>query len=277
MNVSTPTYPPEVAQARAAAYTLIARTFQYPDRSLIETLADPERWSNWTRVVEMGDAEIGRLLESVQGVLRTEAKALADCPDAQPTELQERYDRLFGHAVRGKCPTYELEYGRSEIIQQSSELADLAGFYRAFGMEIVDASNGRPDHITAECEFMGSLCGKEAFAIAEQSTENLEVCTDAQRAFLKDHLAGWLPAFALRVDRADAAGLYGAMARFVSAFIAAECSRFDVHAGPQTLKLRPTDPVLDRTIDCGPTDCQSSGAGEQLIQLGVDFDRNEEQ
>ena len=254
----------EAAQARAAAYGLIAHGFQYPDRDTPSTLGDPMRWERWPDVLYEADGQTKEPLESV----RSAVKALAGSSDEPYREWQERYDVLFGHAVRGACPAYEMEYGRNEIIRQASDLADLAGFYRAFGLEIAGDKNGRPDHIATESEFMSALCAKEAHAHAQGEKEHADICLDAERTFLRDHLARWLPAFARHVEDADADGFFGALARFADAFVKAECSHFDVHAGPATLELRTPDPVLDAQISCGSAGCGDNQSGERLVQLG---------
>ena len=256
----------ELAQARAAAYGLIAHGFQYPEPEIISTLVDPRRWENWPDVLQSVD---GPTRESLQ-LLQDTVRVFVDCSDDAHRELKERYDGLFGHAVRGRCPAYEMEYGRNEIIRQASDLADLAGFYRAFGLEIAQDATGRPDHITAECEFMSALCLKEAHAHSQSDQENADICLDAERAFLRDHLARWLPAFVHHVEAADTDGLFAAFARFADAFVKDECSHFDIHAGPPTLELRPPDPVLDTQISCGSSGCGEGRADEQLVQLGTD-------
>ncbi len=270
MTITVSTQAPQVVQARSAAYTLIAYALQYPDRELIETLANPEQWTDWPDVLKAADGAIYTPLQAVRDALLAEAEMLANCSDEQPCDLQCRHDILFGHAVRGKCPAYEMEYGRHEIIRQASDLADIAGFYGAFGLQFTDGADGRPDHISAECEFMSALCAKEAYALTRDDEEKVDVCVNAERAFLKDHLARWLPAFARRIEKADPTGLYGEIARFAEAFVKAECDNFDIHAGPQKLELRPTDPVLDRSISCGPADCGAQRSSEQFVQLKVD-------
>ena len=265
-------YPPsaeeaELALARAAAYGLIAHGFHYPDQDTLATLVDPNRWDRWPDVLTEVEGQLRTSLEFV----RDAARAEAGYSDAQPHELQQRYDELFGHAVRALCPAYEMEYGRNEIIRQASDLADVAGFYRAFGLDIADDANGRPDHIMAECEFMSTLCSKEAHAYAQGGKTNADICLDAQRAFLRDHLARWLPALAHRIKEADGKGFFGALARFADAFVQGECSHFGIHAGPQTLELRLPDPVLDTQISCGSAGCGEGGSDEQLVQLGTDM------
>ncbi len=256
----------ELARARAAAYGLIAHGFQYPEGDALSTLADPLRWETWSDVLETADRQAGESLR----FLRATITAFADRTDDTHRKLAHGYDDLFGHAVRGRCPAYEMEYGRNEIIRQASDLADLAGFYRAFGLEIAKDATGRPDHVTAECEFMSALCLKEAHAYVQGDKGNADICLDAERAFLRDHLARWLPAFAHHVQEADTDGWFAAFARFADVFVKAECSHFDVHAGPPTLELRTPDPVLDTQISCGSTGCGEGRENEQLVQLGTD-------
>lgn len=266
----------EVARVRSAAYALISYGFQYPDQDLFHALSDPARWSSWPEVLQAVVPEIGKPLAEVRALLCAGSRRSADDAVEAQSDWLARYNRLFGHAVRGKCPPYELEYGRSEIIQQASILSDVSGFYAAFGMEVDRAAQDRADHVTIESEFMSLLCTKEAAAMDPENDDHLDVARKAQRNFLKDHLACWLPSFAHRVDQADGNGWYGAIARFASTFLAAECGRFEIRPGPQTLEIHPADPVLDRTIDCATGDGDPHrGADERLVQLNVDMPRNQ--
>ncbi len=272
----TPTIDSDItsAQARGVAYGLVSNGFQYPDRDLIDSLRDPARWSSWPEALHRfyGTALAASHLDAVRASLGAEVEAAA-----KPIELQETFNRLFGHAVRGRCPPYELEYGGSEIIQQASGLADIAGFYSAFGMEVSRDADDRADHVAIECEFMSVLCAKEAHASEKSEADHVDICVKAQRSFLKDHLACWLPAFAHRVAQADPDGFYGALARFASALLAAESDRFEITVGPDTLKLRPADPVLDTSISCGSTDGGSGVVEDELVQLNLPSDTDGDQ
>lgn len=262
------------AQARGVGYGLVSHGFQYPDAELVDTLRDPARWSSWPEVLHQfyGTGLPACHLDAVRASLGAKGDAATE-----PAELQEVFNRLFGHAVRGRCPPYELEYGGSEIIQQASGLADIAGFYSAFGMEVSRDADDRPDHVAIESEFMSVLCAKEAHAIENSEADHLDIGVKAQRDFLKDHLACWLPAYAHRVERADPDGFYGALARFASAFVAAECDRFEIAVSPTTLKLRSTDEVLDTSISCGSADGESGGAEDELVQLNLPSDNHGDQ
>ena len=160
----------EPAQARAAAYALIAHGFQYPDEETLSALSEPMRWEHWPGVLERTDRPTKESLAFV----RDAVKAFANGSDDTRRELQERYDGLFGHAVRGACPAYEMEYGRNEIIRQASDLADLAGFYRAFGMEIAGpVANVRSgsEYAPANGFFSDTFYGNPGITIAGGSNE----------------------------------------------------------------------------------------------------------
>lgn len=267
---------PQIAQARSAAYTLIAYGFQYPDRALIETLSDPNHWAHWPDVLIGVHACTRESLGVIRDALQTQAATLAKGDDGDLSALSCRHDALFGHAVRGKCPVYEMEYGRTEIIRQASDLADISGFYRAFGLDFANGANGRPDHITAECEFMGALCAKESHALEQDGAEGIDVCVDAERSFLSEHLGRWLPAFVHRVQEADHEGLYGALARFAVDFVNAECDQFEIQVGPTTLELKPADPEADREISCTPKDCGAQSSADQFVQLNTELKNDQE-
>jgi hypothetical protein len=111
-------------------------------------------------------------------------------------------------------------------------LADIAGFYRAFALGPAEGQPEIEDHIGAELEFMSALTLKEAWAIAENQPEALEITQVAERTFLRDHLARWVPGFAARVTAAATLGFHPAAAVLLEAWLAAECARLGVTAAP---------------------------------------------
>ena len=78
-----------------------------------------------------------------------------------------------------------------------------------------------------------------------------EVTAAAVRLFLRDHLGRWAPAFGTTLGRLDPGGFYGALGRLLAAFVAAECARAGVAAGPVFLRLRAAEPD-DTPAACGP-------------------------
>lgn len=252
-----------IAELRAGIYAFLAAAWRDPDESLEAVLLTPERLDFDVRVLEAP-----AVTDAVTELRAVCARLRARRASTVLHELVESHTRLFGHSVRGTCPPYELEYGYGEIIQQTAELADLTGFYSAFGLDLMSSAQERADHVSVECEFMAILCAKEAWGRRKKNSELADACGDAQRLFLRDHLARWLPAFAHRVAALDQDGFHGQAASLASAFLAEECRRFDIEAGPQWLELRPADPARDAAIDCDGGGC-AEAAGDRLVQLGL--------
>lgn len=165
------------------------------------------------------------------------------------------YLAAFGHAARGSCPLNEIEYGdiKADPLFQPHRLADLAAFYRAFGLEVTEDAGERQDHLCLELEFMCVLAVKEAYALEYQlDSDQLAQCRNAQKNFLREHLGRWTPAFARRLAAATNDPALHALAEFTRAFVENECVCFGVSPGSEELSLRPVDEATERACDsCG--------------------------
>jgi TorA maturation chaperone TorD len=148
-------------------------------------------------------------------------------------ELGAEYDRVFGLVSVRECPPYETEYcPAGEPFFRAQQLADVAGFYRAFGLTGARARPERPDHIALELEFMAHLLLKQRLADdgSPAGSERAEVCADAARRFFRDHLAWWGSSFATGLRRRAGGGLYAGVGRTLAAFLPAERGRLGVKA-----------------------------------------------
>ncbi|HXG02773.1 MAG TPA: molecular chaperone TorD family protein, partial [Candidatus Binatia bacterium] len=121
-------------------------------------------------------------------------------------------------------------------------LADVAGFYRAFGLEASGAEPDSEDHLVAEAEFMSALAIKEAWALAEGLTDAASIVREAQRAFLRDHLGRWAGAFAETLVRTTPLAYYAAAAALLSAWVDAEAAALGAEPARVTARA-PVDPV----------------------------------
>lgn len=254
---------PQLAAARATAYGLAAMALRFPDDDWVDALALVAPLGERLRPLLEADATIGHDLRALLAGLS------APDPGADAlTEIRDQYAALFGHAVRGKCPPYELEYGAGEIVQRAPDLADIAGFYAAFGLAAADGAAERSDHASVEFEFMSVLCAKEAHGLEHGDAELVRSCREAQRAFLRDHLALWIPAFAGRLAAAAPEGVYGALANFLQRHLADECARADVPLGPKWLDLCPVREDADAVFECGVEE-SAPGARDRIVQVTV--------
>lgn len=102
--------------------------------------------------------------------------------------------RLFEGPVA--CPINETGYVRRD---KGAIIADLCGFYRAFGFEPREGSGEKADHLAAELEFAAMLFVMIARARDAGRTDDLEIATDGLAKFLVDHLGDWLPLFRHRL------------------------------------------------------------------------------
>jgi TorA maturation chaperone TorD len=119
---------------------------------------------------------------------------------ADPEGYRAEYFRVF---ERGAVPPYEAScpptapnlLGGPNLQQ----IADVAGFYRAFGFE---ARGERPDHLAAELEFVAWTCAQEAHARLAGREEEAETCARARDRFVREHLDSWVGLLADRVRQA---------------------------------------------------------------------------
>ncbi len=153
------------------------------------------------------------------------------------SDLQREYDRLFTHRTTILCPIYEVEYDKNRAVAQGPILADIAGFYRAFGLEI--AVNERPDHLALELEFMSVLTYKEALALENKLFEQAQICRDAQKKFLEAHLGRWGGIVADTLARASRLEFYKTLAADMKESIESECALLRVQ--PEIITALPEE------------------------------------
>ena len=196
----------------------------------------------------------------------TAALSLLELPgfdDEGPLQLDDTFSTIFGHTLRGEVCPYETEYGRPQVFQQAQELADLQGWYAAFGLERHPHTPERADHIGVACEFAGFLAQKEAYTIDRGDDEQLELVRQAYRRFLRDHLARFGIAVAVRLEASDPTGFYGCLGSLCRALLTTESRRVGVKPGPAALPLRPEMPD-DVPAACGiDSECDSCAPPEQ--------------
>ena len=163
-----------------------------------------------------------------------------DALDAGPQGIEAAYRQLFGVTGSSElCPPCETEYEpNTELVYRCQRFADVAGFYRAFGVQIAPLAGERMDHITAETEFLYLLLSKQVAALQEGNEEGFEVSKDAHREFFQQHLGWWMPAFTRLLAGTAPPGFYRELAALTAALSALErvslsLPRFEVPAVPK--------------------------------------------
>jgi DMSO reductase family type II enzyme chaperone len=211
---------------RARVYRALAQLFRRPD-------ADSVQESSERNLPELC-AALERLTQD-SGLI-SGATILRDLlTSADVDQLRAGYHRAFDESSAGRCaPTEMDQLGGAPQLEQTRtfEMADVAGFYKAFGVEVV-SSGPRPDHITAELEFMNLLAVKESIALQEEGDrEHAEICRNAARAFLRDHLGRWAPRFGECLAESDGDPVFRTLGRLLGGFVALDAEMLDAQNAP---------------------------------------------
>lgn len=242
------------ALARAVVYRALSIGFQAPTDEGLDQIGVHERFAIVAAALQQLDPQ------SHHGRLTAVGTCLTSLTATSADPLATTFVRLFGHTTRGLICACETEYGADNNFHQPQQLADIAGYYLAFGLRPAAASDARADHVACECEFMDFLNRKEALLLTTCSDddETLEATRHAARTFLRDHLSRFGRAFATRVMIEDPEGFFGVLGRTLLELLDVECRRLNIEAGPIDLVVRPE--VADET----PMAC---GAAPELIQI----------
>ncbi|HYG60033.1 MAG TPA: molecular chaperone TorD family protein [Symbiobacteriaceae bacterium] len=196
------------ALSRSRLYAALSRGFLYPAAGLVQEMS-----------------AYGQTLREALGLVPDAAHLADEVTFADETEgLEEQYQALFAGQTP-PCPPYETEYTATSVWMQTQQMADVAGFYRAFGVD-AGVTGERVDYVATELEFMYMLCVKEAIAEHEGNSDGAAVCRSGQAAFLRDHLAAWLPRFTAKMNTLGAGGYYPALARLVERVASMESRQF---------------------------------------------------
>jgi TorA maturation chaperone TorD len=181
--------------------------------------------------------------------------ALKEAGDAM---LAEEYTRVF--LGNGPCSLHETAYGDGRrMAGRPSELADIGGFYAAFGVELAARSPDLPDLLPTELEFYSLLLVKQAYALSRNWPEQRSIAARAAREFMEHHLGRWSGAFAESMLEHCLLPAYRELARAVRAEVDAECRELGVQPTLASGRM-PFDVMQAEDFNC-PHETQADSAG----------------
>jgi len=247
-----------IALVRSQLYGVLARGFADPPPTLADWQAQSGGAEELIAAVEKlpGGAELAAGLRGLE-CARAGVATLEALDDLRSLGLE-----LLGNLRTRSFPPYETEYTRGGDFRQNQDLADLMGFYQAFGVNLRQSedSRERPDHIAVELEFLHFLCWKEAAARMEGDEEHISVCLDAERKFLGDHLGRWAELFARGLEKTAPEGFYPALAGLLRAVVTQELANLEVKPEPVEVPepRRPLEPMT----------CGAEVSAAPLVQIG---------
>lgn len=181
---------------------------------------------------------------------------LAELHDPSFDALGE-YQRVFGLVQCRECPPYETEFQpNDDAFFRAQEMADVAGFYQAFGVSLGGRPQERPDHLAIELEFAALLLRLERLAPdgegRPETDERARICREARAAFVRDHLAWWVPSFSLALRHKAQTGIYERLGRLLAAFLPVERHSLAIQA--------PALPIRQPTLTPPPEECAGCAA-----------------
>jgi len=219
---------------RAFLLQFLSVAFSYPEADVLRSL-------------EHGLADLDQSLRTLD--IPYDAAGLEPVlMDAQARllDLQGEYNALFATAL--KAPSWETAYEIDKTARRAVELADIQGFYRAFGLAL--CASVEADSLVAELEFLSLLQQKKLYALREGNGTGAEVCEDAYRKFLADHLGRWYEAFLHRLTEATEEEYYCEIGTLLKAVLDREIVGVD---GAIRKLAQPTGETLEEsTWPCAP-------------------------
>lgn len=209
--------------ATSQVYQFLSMCLFEPEKNVMELLRNNDYMSEVESCLgETGNVELSEAFRNIRKELQ----------DSNVDKLVKGYRDTFGNAtVAMDCPPYEMYFSGSQIYQQTQDLADISGFYKAFGVEVSkDDTTNRWDHIAVELEFLHFLTYKLAFAIENHGDKEQESCLAAKKKFLNAHIGRWIKAFSSSVEKKSPVAFYREVADMTNEFIHLDMKNLGVDA-----------------------------------------------
>ncbi|MBI5185939.1 MAG: molecular chaperone TorD family protein [Nitrospinae bacterium] len=246
----TETAAKDIALAKADLYRFLSTAFEYLDREKMESLdflaGDIEA------VLDLLPYDIKKEYSEFQGAINS--------ADVEPLKFE--YSELF--LTRMICTPYENGYGGLRF-DKVNILADISGFYKAFGFTLSDKAAVMPDHIAVEMEFLSSLALKEAYAIDQGMDENLDICVTARKKFLAEHIGPWAGVFCRNLEERTTFDFYKKLALLTAKAIDEELKSYGIVVEVEGVKELPKEP--EEAITCPSEIAPPSDVAEAPLEI----------
>lgn len=235
--------PPDVRRRRGArsAEDLLRAAALF--RALAEGLSYPEPGHR-----DAFNAQLLALASPSGALQKRLARLRRTWNTAADDALRAEWSRLF--VGSGACSLHETAYGDARrIAGRAVELADVSGFYAAFGIAVSNSDPDLPDHVCAELEFHSLLLVKLAYAVSRRKFAERQVTRAAARSFLEQHLGRWVGALGQAVAELAPSPPYASLLDALRAAVTAECRAFGAHPAPFSDHV-PFDTMQEESFSC---------------------------
>jgi TorA maturation chaperone TorD len=157
---------------------------------------------------------LGLMNEFVQASRGTTAEKLATSLAVERTRLLRGVKPGYGPP-----PAYESVYAGSAEKPEMRASVSVRQAYAEAGVGLPEEVRDQPDFIGFELDFMRHLTAQEAEAWKKGGQEEASNLLKAERAFLDDHLARWVPRFCDVMEKEARLDFYQGIARLTKGFV----------------------------------------------------------
>mgnify|MGYP001157037387 FL=1 len=226
MNISTKQN--HLLEAKSTLYGFVSTLFSDPESEKFSMMKNPE----FQKMVLNSCLQFD---ENNQSELSgTFQKVISMVNELNRETIQNENVSIFGHTLSKQTAPYALEHLKStDVFFRTQKLADLNGFYQAFGMEVECVE--RADHIATQTEFLSYLILKELVAIKKNLEEEIEICQKAFIDFHQEHFFDWAKMFSENLIEKVEGEFYPAAGKFLWGLICKEKS--NLHSAKESLRI----------------------------------------
>jgi TorA maturation chaperone TorD len=217
-DMDTLTKQSHLLEIRSTLYGTVSALFSDPESEKFAMLFTPKIQG----CVLDACFQIEELEHSEETALSKSFQMLMSKLDEKKKEnIRNEFVNVFGHTLSKQIAPYALEHLKnSDVFFRTQKLADLNGFYKAFGMEV--ESIERADHISTQTEFLSFLLLKELLALTNELDEEKEICETAFIDFNQNHFSDWAKMFAGNLADKINGDFYNLSGKFLHTFIDCE-------------------------------------------------------
>jgi TorA maturation chaperone TorD len=226
MNISTKQN--HLLEAKSTLYGFVSTLFSDPESEKFSMMKNPEFQkmvlNSCLQFDENNESELSGTFQNVISMVN----------ELNRETIQNENVSIFGHTLSKETAPYALEHLKStDVFFRTQKLADLNGFYKAFGMEV--ESIERADHIATQTEFLSYLILKELVAIKKNLEEEIEICQKAFIDFHQEHFFDWAKMFSENLIEKVEGEFYPAAGKFLWGLICKEKS--NLHSAKESLRI----------------------------------------
>ncbi len=226
MNISTKQN--HLLEAKSTLYGFVSTLFSDPESEKFSMMKNPK----FQKMVLNSCLQFDENNESeLSGTFQ---KVISMVNELNRETIQNENVSIFGHTLSKQTAPYALEHLKStDVFFRTQKLADLNGFYQAFGMEVECVE--RADHIATQTEFLSYLILKELVAIKKNLEEEIEICQKAFIDFHQEHFFDWAKMFSENLIEKVEGEFYPAAGKFLWGLICKEKS--NLHSAKESLRI----------------------------------------